>query len=61
LDATTLWTTALALAFLEKEHGHLKDEWELVGDKSRKYLRKQLGANAFAVLFAKAQEFLAAR
>jgi len=45
LDAATqskIWTTALVVAYLSFAFDSLKAEWELVADKSKSWIDKQL-------------------
>jgi uncharacterized protein YegL len=37
-----IWSTALVIGYLEKVLGALKDEWELVGDKSKSWINAEL-------------------
>eukprot|EP01102_Stenamoeba_stenopodia_P005495 TRINITY_DN1620_c0_g2_i1.p1 TRINITY_DN1620_c0_g2~~TRINITY_DN1620_c0_g2_i1.p1 ORF type:complete len:1025 (-),score=271.61 TRINITY_DN1620_c0_g2_i1:66-3068(-) len=43
-EGVKVWTTALVLAFLNGIYAALKDDWELVADKSKSWLTKQLRA-----------------
>eukprot|EP01102_Stenamoeba_stenopodia_P005493 TRINITY_DN1620_c0_g1_i1.p1 TRINITY_DN1620_c0_g1~~TRINITY_DN1620_c0_g1_i1.p1 ORF type:complete len:951 (-),score=170.99 TRINITY_DN1620_c0_g1_i1:160-3012(-) len=43
-DGVKVWTTALVLAFLHRIYASLKDDWELVADKSKNWITKQLKA-----------------
>lgn len=41
-QAETLWATALALVIFETRYIELKDEWELLATKARKFLEREL-------------------
>lgn len=43
-EGVKVWTTALVLAFLSGIYASLKDDWELVADKSKSWITKQLRA-----------------
>jgi len=43
-EGIKVWTTALVLAFLNGVHASLKDDWELVAEKSKSWVTKQLRA-----------------
>ena len=44
-EGRLLWATALALALLMGKFGNKKDEWEMIGEKGKKWIRKNLPAN----------------
>ena len=44
-EGKLLWATALALALLMGKFGDKKDEWEMIAEKGKKWIRKNLPAN----------------
>ena len=44
-EGKLLWATALALALLMGKFGGKKDEWEMIAEKGKKWIRKNLPAN----------------
>ena len=44
-EGRLLWATALALALLMGKFGKKKDEWEMIAEKGKKWIRKNLPAN----------------
>jgi hypothetical protein len=42
----TVWATALALAFLETALGAIADDWAMMADKSRRWLRRETQATS---------------
>ena len=56
----TLWITALAIKILESKMLEKKDMWELVAQKSRKYILAKLNQNIKDrfLLLAKAEEYI---
>ena len=64
--SSKVWATALVLAFIIKRFDSLKAEWELVADKSKSWIDKQLKAEGLyntatcssSKLIARAQDVL---
>ena len=44
-EGKLLWATALALALLMGKFGDKKDEWEMIAEKGKRWIRKNLPAN----------------
>ena len=44
-EGRLLWATALALALLMGKFGNKKDEWQMIAEKGKKWIRKNLPAN----------------
>ena len=44
-EGKLLWATALALSLLMGKFGGKKDEWEMIAEKGKKWIRKTLPAN----------------
>ena len=44
-EGKLLWATALALVLLMGKFGDKKDEWEMIAEKGKKWIRKNLPAN----------------
>ena len=44
-EGNLLWATALALVLLMGKFGDKKDEWEMVADKGKKWMKKNLPVN----------------
>ena len=44
-EGKLLWATALALALLMGKFGDRRDEWEMIAEKGKKWIRKNLPAN----------------
>jgi hypothetical protein len=40
-----MWATALALAFLESRLGAIADDWAMMADKSRRWMRRETAAD----------------
>jgi hypothetical protein len=53
------WTTALVLAFLETKRFSQRSEWELMAEKSRKWLDKEVGKERAARLLDAARKAMA--
>jgi len=56
--ARQAWATALALAWLEARASADRDEWALLADKARDWLRRKGGAGEPDAWMREAQEFV---
>jgi len=46
------WATAIAICFLEKSFAVMKDEWSMIADKARKWLKKEVKGELDNILAA---------